>query len=198
MELMIEWANDASYYLRKFLEGKCRDNGLDLYEIMHYPVRCQRGERFRALVGSKTKAVIGVIWWERNWFSSVETTDFDLLMQPDGNFNTGLGSDTVTDKAAGCVAANVVRSVEVEPAYSGLWIDIGVDRTNAILEHNKFAPKFRGNIDLSRMIPAGGRTYAFLKKNGENTVPIIIIGRKAGLILPIFSVIPSWKVCVPR
>ena len=168
MEIRINWANDVSSYLRKLLEDGCRENGLDLYEIMHYPVRHQHGERFRALIGSGAKAFVGVIWWERNWFSPIESTDFYLMTQPAGKFNAVLGSNTVADEVTGYVGTDIAHSVGVNPTRSGLWINIGFDRVRGILKDNKMAPKFRGNIDLSMMIPIGGDTHAFLaRKWGE-------------------------------
>ncbi len=170
-----DWLEEKRLYIRKLIEDRCAEAGLILCDLAVYHMTCS-AYRIQALIGHPQAALIGVIGWKICYYATGEATDFDIMVQSQGNLSIPRESESHTDhKKEGIAAMRLIRIEDEWMQFHGQGIDMGFKELTAILKANQLVPKFTVPIDLSPAVPDGTDYFSWLtEKWGERARAFVV------------------------
>jgi hypothetical protein len=170
-----EWLEEKRGYIKQLIEGRCTAAGLILCDLAVYHLSGS-DYRIQALIGHPQAALIGVIGWDICYYSSTESTDFDIVVQSQGNLLIPQESESlIVHKKEGIATIRLLKIEHEWMDYRGKGIDGGFEELAAILQANQFAPQFSVPIDLSPVVPEESDYFDWLtEKWGERARAFVV------------------------
>jgi len=111
-----EWLEEKKSYIKQLIEDHCTA-GLILCDLAVYHIS-RSDYRILALIGHPRAALIGVIGWDICYYSSTESTDFDIVVQSQGSLLIPQESESQTAHKKEGIAT--MRLVKIEDEWMEL------------------------------------------------------------------------------